>query len=106
MSDNNHKQHVIVTDFELLASDKLYSMVEICQICRLEESDLELYMDYGIVVPESDYVHHFRQRQLDRLLRAIRLHHDLELNVAGVALAMDLLDTIDELKRNVSRLGG
>jgi chaperone modulatory protein CbpM len=34
----------------------------------------------------------------------LRLQHDLEINLAGAALAMDLMDQIDQLKAQVELL--
>ncbi len=93
-----------IVDVEILTTDKLYSMAELCRICQLNESGLREYVEYGIIMSETTGVYRFSQSQLDRLLRGTRLQRDLELNHAGVALALDLLDTIEELNRNLSRL--
>ncbi len=91
---------------EVLTTDTLYTRAEICRICQLDESGLQDYLDYGIVVYDASVRVHFRQPELDRLLRARRLQVDLEINHAGVALALDLLDTIDELKREIAMVRG
>lgn len=88
--------------YEVLTTDTLYTRTELCRICQLDESGLQVYVDYGIVAYDSSVQLQFRQSQLDRLLRAKRLQEDLEINHAGVALALDLLDTIDDLKRQVA----
>ena len=46
-------------------------------------------------------VWHFRGDTLPRARRALRLQRDLEINLAGVALAMDLMDEIDRLRREL-----
>lgn len=43
---------------------------------------------------------------LRRARRAARLLHDFELNLAGVALALDLLDRIDALQQQVASAPG
>lgn len=96
--------HEYVEDVEVLSSDRIYSLSELCTICRIDESTVIEYIDYGVIVSESTSVYHFSQPQLERLLRGTRLQRDLELNHAGVALALDLLETIDRLKRDMDKL--
>jgi chaperone modulatory protein CbpM len=44
---------------------------------------------------------HFTGAALRRARRALRLERDLELNLAGVALALDLMDEIEQLRREI-----
>ncbi|NND90084.1 MAG: molecular chaperone [Granulosicoccus sp.] len=89
---------------EVLNRDKRYTVTEICMICQIDKAGLQQYVDYGVIV--TDESEQYRQSQLDRLIRARRLQQDLELNHAGVALALDLLDRIAELKRDLALLSG
>lgn len=43
---------------------------------------------------------------LKRVRTAAHLHHDLELNPAGIALALDLLDQIEDLRAQLNMLQG
>ncbi len=43
----------------------------------------------------------FPTEALDRLCRGLRLHRDLGINWAGVAVALELLDRIQDLERNL-----
>ena len=98
------RQSQQLNDIEVLASDQIYTITEVCTICQLDESGLQECLDYGVIVTESRGTLHFRQPQVDCLLRARRLQQDLELNYAGVALALDLLDTIESLKKDLALL--
>lgn len=89
---------------EVLSHDKSYSLTQICEICSLEQSVVLEFVEYDVIQPDPEDELHFAQTQLDRLLKGVRLQRDLELNHTGVALALDLLDTIDELKQEVARL--
>jgi chaperone modulatory protein CbpM len=102
--NNNTRNKGQSVEMEILAEDKLYTFTEVCVICRLDESGLQEYLDYGVIATEPPEASLLRQRQLDRLLRAQRLQQDLELNHAGVALALELLDTIESLKKELSFL--
>lgn len=94
-----------VVDIEVLSKDDMYTLTEVCMICHLDEGVVQKYLEYGVVVHEEKSEEtSFRQSQLDRLLRARRLQEDLELNHAGVALALDLLDTIARLKQDIAWL--
>jgi chaperone modulatory protein CbpM len=46
----------------------------------------------------------FSGPDLLRLRRALNLQRDLELNLPGIALALDLLDELDELRSRLNRL--
>jgi len=46
----------------------------------------------------------FSGPDLIRLHRALNLQRDLELNLPGIALALDLLDELDELRTKIERL--
>ncbi len=97
-------QEVSGMKVEVLESDRVYTLTEVCRICQIDENGVQKLVDYGVVVYEPSDEARFRQSQLDRLLRARRLQEDLELNHAGVALALDLLDTIARLKRDIALL--
>lgn len=90
--------------FELMSIDATYSASELCQICRVDEAELWTYIEHGIIATESVDARVFTHSELDRLQRAIRLQSDLEINHAGAALALDLLDVIAELERDLSLL--
>jgi chaperone modulatory protein CbpM len=89
---------------EVLGEEKIYSLSELCEICQLERAVVLEFIEYEVIVAEVVEGDVFKQAQLDRLLKASRLQHDLEINNAGVVLALDLLDTIEELKREITLL--
>ena len=45
----------------------------------------------------------FSQHEIDRLCRGLRLHRDLGLNWPGVSVALDLLDRIEEIERQLGQ---
>ncbi len=94
----------VVQLIEVLGDEKSYSLAELCEICQLERTVVLELIEYDVIVAEAVEGDVFKQAQLDRLMKASRLQHDLEINNAGVALALDLLETIDELKQEVSLL--
>lgn len=72
---------------------------ELCEICRINEEYLEDLVEYDVItitVPLEQAV--FDLEQLDRIKTALRLQRDLEVNLAGAALILDLLDELHDLR--------
>jgi chaperone modulatory protein CbpM len=46
----------------------------------------------------------FPGSELPRIERALRIHQDLEINLAGIALVLDLLDELQTLRQRIERL--
>ena len=86
----------------------LFSLSEICERCGVHADIVVEMVEYGIVRPvavqgDNDRWQ-FDTEALLRLSRAQRLRRDLELNPAGLALALELLDEIDALQGQVRML--
>ncbi|MBS0448136.1 MAG: MerR family transcriptional regulator [Proteobacteria bacterium] len=81
---------------------------ELSRACRVRRTQIEVWVQEGVLAPEGttpdDW--RFRGSALRRARQAQRLSGALELNPAGVALALDLLDEIAELRARLHRLGG
>ncbi len=83
------------------------SLGEVCRACsRHAEWIIEL-VDEGVLEPSgpSPEQWHFSPAALQRALIATRLQRDLAINLAGVALALDLLDEIETLRAQLQRRG-
>lgn len=63
-------------------------------------------VEEGVLEPQgrSPEQWRFTGPDLIRLRRAINLQRDLELNLPGIALAMELLDELDELRSRLRQL--
>ena len=70
------------------------------------ESSVAL-VDEGVLEPHGGEPRQWRfsGAQLRRATAALRLQHDLGVNAAGVALALDLLDEIDRLRAQLRASG-
>jgi chaperone modulatory protein CbpM len=79
------------------------TMVELCQACNAERQQLISWVYEGVLQPAGETPTHWRFSgdSLRRARLAQRLTRDLELNPPGVALVLDLLDQIDELKNKL-----
>ena len=79
--------------------------IELGRACRSSEHQIEVWVSEGVLQPSGDTPEawRFRGDSLARMRLATRLMHDLEINTAGVALALDLLDRIAELESRLRR---
>lgn len=89
-------------------NDALFSLGDICERCGVHADIVVAMVEYGIVTPlvveDASDRWRFDTDALLRLLRAGRLRRDLELDLPGLALALELLDEIDALQREVGAL--
>lgn len=86
----------------------LFTISEVCERCSIQTEIIIEMVEYGIVAPVDLQTNNdqwqFRPNALERLRRAQRLRQDLELNLAGLALSLDLLDQIESLQQEVNSL--
>lgn len=83
------------------------TLVELCQACRAPEEQVTVWVLEGVLEPSGERPQDWRftGQSLRRARLALRLTRDLEINPAGVALALDLLDEIAALKARLQRAG-
>ena len=79
--------------------------IELVRACRTTEQQIAVWVSEGVLQPSGDTreAWRFRGDSLARMRLATRLMHDLEINAAGVALALDLLERIAELESRLRR---
>ena len=87
--------------------DTEMTLVELCHACSAHEDDVRVWVSEGVLHPNAEpgQPMRFRGASLRRARVAVRLTRDLEVNTAGVALALDLLDEIAELRSKLGRAG-
>ena len=81
------------------------SIVELSHAARTPEDLIMSWVTEGVLSPagSSPQDWRFGGDSLRRAKTAAHLTHDLELNVPGVALALDLLDEIASLRAQLKR---
>lgn len=74
---------------------------EFCRICHASEEFVAALVAEGVIEPRGELRGQWRftGRSVRRTQVAVRLHHDLDVNLPGVALALDLLEEIERLRR-------
>ncbi len=88
------------------------SLTELARLCGSQGRIVRLMVTEGVLRPQGSGPDEWRFSGLEvrRARRALRLQRDLELNLAGTALALDLLDEVETLRERVRvleyQLGG
>lgn len=87
----------------VVSDDDTLSLAELCRRCSLPAEHVISLVEYGIVEPIESRVTHIRWEftgnSVLRVQTALRLQRDLDVNLAGAALALELLDEIKQLRR-------
>jgi chaperone modulatory protein CbpM len=87
-------------DVYLLDESVELSLTEICSSCGLTEQVVVEIVEEGIVEPRGSREDwRFTGLALARIQRVLRLQREFEVNLAGAALALELLEEIARLRR-------
>lgn len=77
---------------------------QFCQLAELQPDQVEELVQHGIIMPAADTGDLFYQDQVLRCLKARRLQRDLELNLQGVGLVLELLDRQQAMTQRLANL--
>ena len=103
-SENNLPQDAIC----ILEEQTQLTLVDLCGACAVHAERIIELVDVGVLEPAGREPAHWRfgGGSLHRAHAALRLQRDLEINLAGVALALELLDEIESLRMRLRAMGG
>ena len=89
----------------LLDEQVHYSLKDVCRVCECQTEWVVALVEQGILHPTGDasQLWQFPGSSLHTAMKARRLQRDLELNLCGVALVLELLDEIDALRSRLDR---
>ena len=93
---------------EIFEEDVQLSLADLCHACRLPAEQVFELVAEGVVEPVGrDPVHwRFAGIAVRRVRCVQRLQQDLGVNMAGAALAIDLLEEMERLRVRLHRLEG
>lgn len=94
--------------FDAALVDELdFSLVELSRVCRVEPEGLIALVEEGVLAPlgADPQAWRFAGECVSRARTAVRIGHDLELNAAGVAVVLDLLDQLAALRARLRQHG-
>ena len=94
-------------DAEPLDPEASISLGQLCRVFDVHADYVIELVDVGVVEPvagrrPSEW--RFRAHAIVRMRRALRLHHDLAVEPAGAALALDLIEEVRALRARVRAL--
>jgi len=92
----------------IIEEQQRLSLRELCDACAVHAEFIAELVDEGVIEPAGMDRSHwvFSGISLTRIRTAKHLQHDLGVNLAGVALALELLDEVRQLRTQVQRLTG
>src|SRR3984957_15601887 len=80
----------------------ILSIEDLSRMCAVDERHIVEFVEEGVLsVVNVSSEWHFTGDALRRARLAVRLERDLELNLAGVALAVELLEELAQLRREL-----
>jgi chaperone modulatory protein CbpM len=97
----------MATGNEIFERYTVLTIRDLSRMCTVEPQDILALVEEGILQPltEAAGEWQFAGEALRRARLALRLQRDLEVNLAGVALALELLEEIHQLRRAIRRAG-
>lgn len=83
-------------------NDTYLSFAEVCLQTGVAENTVIEIIEQGIVEPigDSPVEWRFSPAMLIQTKKAVRLHRDLDVNWAGIALAIELLNELEDLQEH------
>ncbi|MGV8990646.1 MAG: chaperone modulator CbpM [Thiobacillus sp.] len=92
----------------ILEEQTQLTLADLCRACAVHEERIIELVDMGVLEPQgrepARWV--FGGASLHRARVAMRLQRDLEIDLAGAALALELLDEIASLRARLRAMGG
>lgn len=83
---------------------KLILVRELCQHYEMEFSFFEQAESYGLLkvenISDEKYIH---QKQLGKIEKILRLHHELEINLEGIDVILNLMKRIQSLEKELHK---
>ena len=91
---------VKVYEGRLIDNEKPLTMIQVCDRCRVIPQEIMDMIEEGMIQPghRRGKSIRFSLDALERIQKIRRLRSELELSLAGTALAIQLLDRIEELE--------
>jgi len=90
----------------ILEEETQLSLHDLCCACAVHAERIIELVEEGVLEPSGVEIIEWRfsGSNLVRARTAIRLQQDLHINTAGVALALDLMDEINSLRKHINAI--
>lgn len=83
---------------------ELFSIEEIALRCEVQPAYVERLVRHGVIEPLPGHAGRFAPEVTLSVQKVVRLQRDLEVNLEGAALILELLDRIEALERRLRML--
>jgi chaperone modulatory protein CbpM len=92
----------------ILEEQTQLTLADLCRACAVHAERIIELVDVGVLEPlgREPARWRFGGASLHRARLALRLQRDLDIDLAGAALALELLDEIDSLRTRLRAMGG
>jgi len=90
----------------ILDDSSTWGVTEISTLCGVDVQLIQEMVSEGVLIPEGSSPENWRfdGMAIKRIQVTLRLQNDLRVNLAGAALALDLLEELDELRGLLKQL--
>lgn len=87
--------------------DDNLTLEQLCDACGVQADWVVSLIEESIIEPQGDEMHlwRFSGTHLARVRSALRLQRDLGINLAGIALALDLMEELENLRARLKTMG-
>jgi chaperone modulatory protein CbpM len=100
MPENNRS----IVAGDVVTDEPELTIEDVCAACGMTREEIAAYVAEGLAEAKGPVVEwRFSRLTVLTFRRAARLKRDLGLNPPGVALALELMDRIEELQRRLAR---
>jgi chaperone modulatory protein CbpM len=92
----------------ILEDETQLTLADLCRACAVPAERIIELVDVGVLEPigREPARWRFGGASLHRARMALRLQQDLDIDLAGAALALELLDEINSLRTRLRAMGG
>jgi chaperone modulatory protein CbpM len=92
----------------ILEEQTQLTLADLCRACAVHAEKIIELVDVGVLEPLGREPSRWRfgGASLHRARMALRLQRDLDIDLAGAALALELLDEIESLRARLRAMGG
>lgn len=89
----------------LLEEDSDVTLAQLCEACAVHAEAVEAMVEEGIVAPlGGGRTWRFTRSTVVRVRTVLRMQRDLRVNLAGAALALELLERIEALNARLQSM--
>lgn len=88
-----------------MATRHLITITDFCGYHQIEHTFIYSLHEAGLVkIDTIEQTTYIPETELQKLERMIRLHHDLEINIAGIEAISHLLDRVESLNEDIRNM--